>query len=412
MTEVERENVLFERDIVRQRKRERWELHKKLQKEKKKPRKAIIAASPKDWTRDTKIVDLEESEEDYPHSFKSSEKKNFISKIPVEDTVELENVISIILSRSQIEQWLYRSFFQTDLIGFFVRLSLGIDPTNGQQVYRLCQIDSVIEYYRTYTVNNSVTKFAFNLRIGKAVKKFTIDSISNSPPSQKEFGRWLMELRHANCYIMRRREATALVDRLKYLQETPVTEKEIDYIVKEKRKLNVLKRNPAAEKAFLNKEREFALQTGKMDEVERIDASLAIVNRKLSEASAVGNARSDSMAVIFERNRRINQASAEADIERKKSINSSIDDSLNPFARRKTISSLANIVSSTTYKEDTEKNEADLLKQKAPFLSSNAFPLISTPEKPIFLATSSVLPEKSKGSVSLDDLEIEIPGFK
>ncbi|KGG51457.1 hypothetical protein DI09_34p80 [Mitosporidium daphniae] len=409
-------------DRERQKKRERWELHRKLQKDKK-------PIKQPDWMRKTSTIDVDDDEHEHLQPFRAdygnqehaSSIKNFCAakKEPVvlDDTVELEHILPICLTRSLIEKWLYRSFFKTDLAGFFVRLSLGVDPNRGEQVYRLCQIDSVVEYYKTYTVNASVTKSAFNLRIGKALKKFAIDAISNSPPTQKEFGRWLMELRHSNCYIMRRKEATSLAERVKFLLNSPMTEKEIDFVVKEKRKLNVLKRNPASEKAFLMKERELAIQAGMADEVERINTSLNILNQKISDSNAAGNSRADSMSAIFERNRRINQASADAELERKRvSIlnggngSSFSDDSLNPFSRRKTVSTYASIVASTTYKEEEEHNK-DF--PSVPVPSNGGLPAdgqekASNGTEPNSLVKTSVI---LKENISLDDLEIDIPGI-
>ena len=432
MTEVERESVLFERDLARQKKRERWELHKKLNKGKK-------PARPSEWKQKTKTIDLEEDdEEEYYTSLDSrTHGKDTVyepttNKIPAsmkkepimaDDTVELEHILPICLSRSLIEKWLYRSFFKTELVGFFVRLSLGLDPARGEQVYRLCQIDSVVEYYKTYTVNNTVTKFAFNLRIGKATKKFAIDAVSNSPPSQKEFSRWLMELRHSNCYVMRRKEAASLAERVKFLIDSPITEQEIDFVVKEKRKLNVLKRNPASEKAFLMKERELAIQSGMTDEVERINTLLDALNQKISDSNAAGSSRAESMSAILERNRRINQASAEAELERKKALlngghSLSMDDSLNPFSRRKTVSTYASIVASTIYKEEEaqEMGKEEAYSISAPTsITKNSTNHQENPSNNVdphvefvSLTKNVTLP---KENISLDDLEIDIPGI-
>jgi hypothetical protein len=87
---------------------------------------------------------------------------------------------SIRVSRDQLEKFVYLQHFAEVVEGCFVRLGIGMG-SNRQQAYRICQIQEIVDYHRTYKLNKTVIKKALNLKHGKAEKVFLMDVISNSP---------------------------------------------------------------------------------------------------------------------------------------------------------------------------------------------------------------------------------------
>jgi RNA polymerase-associated protein RTF1 len=74
--------------------------------------------------------------------------------------------------------------------GCFVRVSVGVNSETKHKVYRLCQIQEVIEYHRSYQFGQVKTKLALSVTHGKARKTFLMDIASNSDFTESEWNRY------------------------------------------------------------------------------------------------------------------------------------------------------------------------------------------------------------------------------
>ncbi|KAJ1503591.1 RNA polymerase-associated protein rtf1, partial [Coelomomyces lativittatus] len=91
----------------------------------------------------------------------------------------LDHLRKLQVTRHQIKNWCFASFFEKSVIGAFVRINVG--DHNGECIYRVAQIKDIQKYKRTYKIDNLVTNKALVLAHGKAVREFLADIVSNQP---------------------------------------------------------------------------------------------------------------------------------------------------------------------------------------------------------------------------------------
>ncbi|KAI8848037.1 hypothetical protein BC829DRAFT_394915 [Chytridium lagenaria] len=92
----------------------------------------------------------------------------------------LEQIQSITISRNELEKWAYAKFFKETIQGCFLRVGLGVNQEK-KPIYRVTQINDVVEYHRNYQLGKITTRKALSLSHGKARKVFLMDVVSNQP---------------------------------------------------------------------------------------------------------------------------------------------------------------------------------------------------------------------------------------
>nr|KAJ3420398.1 RNA polymerase-associated protein rtf1 [Polyrhizophydium stewartii] len=209
--------------------------------------------------------------------------------------VGLEEIRSIQITRDELERWTHASFFSKTVVGCFVRIGVGSDPTTREQVYRMAQILETPTYHRTYRLANTVTKTALKLAHGKAVKVFLMDIVSNGP----------------------------------------FKEEEIDEMIKRKKQLIKVPPNIASEKLRLRHELQVARERGDHSQVQALSDRIFELDQLSEQRVRNDKSHLEGFARLNERNRQSNFTegrSAEKNVlEQKKNKGAAEYD---PFARR------------------------------------------------------------------------------
>jgi RNA polymerase-associated protein RTF1 len=84
------------------------------------------------------------------------------------------------LPRKLLEKWVEEPFFDTAVVGCFVRLGVGKAPgLRCEPQYKVCEIIGVGEYKHSYALGEFQTKKALLLRIGRNTRLWRMNVISN-----------------------------------------------------------------------------------------------------------------------------------------------------------------------------------------------------------------------------------------
>ncbi len=91
--------------------------------------------------------------------------------------------------RQSLEKWVNEPYFSEAIKDAFIRICVG--NWEGKPVYRLSRVEEISKYKRSYKLGNNHTDNALQLRFGSSVKQFRMDLVSNHTVSQREFDTWL-----------------------------------------------------------------------------------------------------------------------------------------------------------------------------------------------------------------------------
>jgi hypothetical protein len=135
-----------------------------------------------------------EEEEEEERRFKSHNKKIEEEEEENEEEEEeknsmeatLQDLLRITLTRDRIEKLLKEEYFNLVIKSCFVRVLITTDQ-NSKPVYRLAEIDDVIEKSEYKLPSGNMTKKQLVLKIAGAKKNFRIEKVSNKLPSESEY---------------------------------------------------------------------------------------------------------------------------------------------------------------------------------------------------------------------------------
>ena len=108
-------------------------------------------------------------------------------------TISLQQLQKITLRRVDLAKWDMYPYFNDIVTGCFVRFLLPPSKPGDKPTYRICKVEEVQTYKRTYKVEPHATQMSntgLYLSHGSAKKAFAMDNVSNSPASMEEFERW------------------------------------------------------------------------------------------------------------------------------------------------------------------------------------------------------------------------------
>lgn len=167
-------------------------------------------------------------------------KKKGKSKEPA----ELNDIISICLSRKHLSIAWPCSYFSELVEGAFVRLGVGQDK--GEAIYRLARVVKVSQSKtsRLYRLEKHHTDVKLTLAIGNDQRDTSMEMMSNSSPTevrilvhdmlelgltlyaltQREWLRYLAELQKANLPVPTKQEAEAKIETIKKYKDYALTE--------------------------------------------------------------------------------------------------------------------------------------------------------------------------------------------
>ncbi|EKG14556.1 Plus-3 [Macrophomina phaseolina MS6] len=229
LSEVERESILAERAAEIERRNQDLKLKSLMQSKKSSEKKRTASAAELDdggrkstssrkaaleaYTRDRQRKMDQRSRRDHGSRSRSAssermqsdidaegesdvEYADYPSKSPAKDEPppELKDFERVRVGRSNFAKVCFYPGFEHYLIGCFARVSIGLDKSTGQGVYRMCQIKGFTEGapYTMQGSNNKPVKTDIYVLVahGKAEKEWPFVMCSDSKFTESEFNRW------------------------------------------------------------------------------------------------------------------------------------------------------------------------------------------------------------------------------
>ncbi|KAJ1961006.1 RNA polymerase-associated protein rtf1 [Dipsacomyces acuminosporus] len=218
-----------------------------------------------------------------------------------EPTASLDEINSICLTRDQIEKWIFAPFFAKTIIGCFVRIVIrNKDDSGDYNQYRVMEVVDVVQGegrdQPVYRINKTLTDKYVTLRFGALEKDHSMETVSNGPIKPEELSHWESTLRADR--IRHRTTSASVQQKLHDLEKArnyQLTNADINAMISERKRLARLvgsaatASNPALERAELLQRRIEARQNGDWEKLEKIEARLAELDRQ-----AGASAKSDA----------------------------------------------------------------------------------------------------------------------
>ncbi|KAI0073603.1 plus-3-domain-containing protein [Panus rudis PR-1116 ss-1] len=242
-----------------------------------------------------------------------------------EEPITLHDLERIRLTRQMIAKHYLTPWFEDYVKGAFVRYLIGQDEKTKQPIYRICEVtDLGADLVKPYQVDNQRVNQMLELRHGSAVKLWSMDKVSNSTFTQREFDRLMRVCEVEKVKLPTKRQIEKKATQMQTLASQPLTESDINAIIARKAALQPQKLTGTAlmmEKARLTQARTLALRRNDTAEVAEIDAQLAKLVPPSENTSTKEETVEDVLAKVNERNRRANaeaMRAAELQAERKR----------------------------------------------------------------------------------------------
>ncbi|CCM01841.1 uncharacterized protein FIBRA_03911 [Fibroporia radiculosa] len=244
-----------------------------------------------------------------------------------DEPATLEDLEKCQLSRDMLARFSMAPWFEEAVKGGWVRFLIGME--NGEGVYRICEVSNLgTEVVKPYKVNDQTVDQQLELKHGVSTKCFHMDKVSNSRFEQKEFDRLSRTFEHEKLKLPSKRQLEKKAAQIIKFMNQRLTESDISAIVARKKQLQsgqTVQQSPAAlalERARLAQARTLAGRRQDWDEVAAIDLELEALNATAPVVPPRDVSRADILARVNERNRKANMEAvrrAEAqEVERKR----------------------------------------------------------------------------------------------
>uniref|UniRef100_A0A7S3AQ33 Plus3 domain-containing protein n=1 Tax=Haptolina ericina TaxID=156174 RepID=A0A7S3AQ33_9EUKA len=241
----------------------------------------------------------------------------------MESAADAHNLERIRLKRDQLEKWLNEPYFETALIGSFVRI--GIGNREGRPMYRVAEIVGVKDNFRQYALGEKKTTKRLELKIGESKRFFQISYVSNADFEMTELDKYTRIMQDYKLAGKTMSEIENKVTELKACKhEHTYTNEEIDRLVNQNSKSMKMSGTLAFRRAKADTELQEARDHGdveavaeaekKMKEIARIQAlEKKAMERKQASSfriSDINNRNREFQREIEEKRGRIELAEA------------------------------------------------------------------------------------------------------
>ncbi|BFZ65343.1 RNA polymerase-associated protein rtf1 [Saitoella coloradoensis] len=253
-------------------------------------------------------------------------------------TITLEGINAIRISRKFLGKFLYYPAFENAIRDAFVRINIGQD--RGENVYRVAQIKGVVEKGKTYNVEGTPTNLRLECQHGKAVKDFEMSFVSSSPITEKEYARWVKTCEDEKIKPPGQRTVERKIEELKEFTAYTLTPEDITAMLEKKQALRKQPGNHIIEQNHLKQRLAIALSKGNTEEASQIQSRLEDLEQIAAQYTKEHESRLSKLARLNERNRRANvEEVRKAELrniqEAKKAA--AVGKAADPFARLKTV---------------------------------------------------------------------------
>lgn len=394
MSEVEREQILFQRSTERQAKRERWELKHKMRAERTKTQPmSPVSRQPEPQKEKTLRVT-----------------QSIFTPAQSTQIIPFELVLPLQLFRRDITRCMFFASFRSDAVGLFVLNQV----RNG--VYHFHRIVHILDSRQIYNVHNRSGSTAIRCRYsylyyweGKP-QHGRFDFISNSPAKEEDYKEWLRQWEvyqpDSKSQPITTAECELLSRRLEGLRNHVEDDQDFKHLTEEKSRLGLYKRNLVQERQGLLETKQVLLQLVEDEKAGVLDHSI-VVHKKILEkypdriaglkeieaklkdleikikAQAQSTGRGQQMNEIERKNRERNYERAhEAEVERKrlKLAQEAVEGpkKLDPTARRITRSTFGDAIAAAS---DSQASLSDSVVAPVPQGKDNSEEPFSQEEK-------------------------------
>ncbi|KAF9955902.1 RNA polymerase-associated protein rtf1 [Mortierella alpina] len=349
------------------------------------------------------------SEEEPDYDSEPEKKKS--SKSIARKPATLEDLNSIRISRDRVEKWCYNPYFRNTVIGCFARLSIG---EGSRRAYRITEIVAVNKQSKIYAVGNTMTNLTLTLKHGGAEKTFTMDYLSNSPFTDDEFRRYEIQQRNDKVDIVTLDHVENKRKDLEQAKEYVLSAKEVEAIIELKKEMKQGRLNPIVHRTILEQQK----MTQSLEEAEETERRLKALRESELAQRDMRSDKLDVWAKLNERNRNLNRTSgrqAEQTHALEKRLKGAAGkDGIDPFARRKTIPRLIyDDISASNPATPTANGNVDS-GASSPSLTAANSPAVMTPVATPTVQTVSATPAMPQSrleeliAANKDDFDIEI----
>ncbi|TFK71115.1 plus-3-domain-containing protein [Pluteus cervinus] len=351
------------------------------------------------------------------------------ASLPEEEPATLADLEKCRLSRDLLAKFCWTAWFDQYAQNAWVRYLIGQE--NGQPVYRICEVASLItENIKPYKLNDKSINQAFDLKHGKSTRSFLMDKVSNSAFNPKEFDRLVKVCQAEDVKMPSKQTLEKKAAQMQKFVSQPLTEGDIDHILKRKKIMDGLTKKPTGlppmERSRLITERTLAIRRQDHAEVKALETILAEHDISFDGPSTTDSRQGtpgrekevDLMAKVNERNRKANMEAvrraelAEAERkrrERKLAAAGVVSDTIDPSARLKTLPRLFNAATPAS-RPGTPAAKGTMTP------TSNVNGAVASSAVTAGIATPKATPMKKVGGASweksfIDSVEVDLGDF-
>ncbi|GAA5968712.1 hypothetical protein JCM11641_000705 [Rhodosporidiobolus odoratus] len=230
--------------------------------------------------------EAEEEESDDDRARKSKAKGKKVAAQPAGP----DELGAIVLTRAKLAEVCAAPWFTEWVIGSWVRYSVGMDQ-QGQTNYRLCEVIGT-KQADTYRFEHASTDILLELQHGKAKRYFSMDAVSNSLFTQREYARLNQTCQADDIPMPTSKEVAKIKEALAKHSAYIMTEEDLAKQLAKKS----IRKSGAQLKAQLHMERTQAIA---MNDTEK----LASINERLANLDKPSTDSRETAAKLNERNR-------------------------------------------------------------------------------------------------------------
>ncbi|CAF1654882.1 unnamed protein product, partial [Adineta ricciae] len=188
---------------------------------------------------------------------------------------------SMILSRFRMEKWCHAPFFADVAKGAFVRINIG--QSNGEPVYRVCEINDVVETGKVYNLGVTRTNKGLRLKHGNNERIFRLEYVSNNEISDNEFQRWREAMIRQGIALPTLDDLEKKTKQIDKFKHYVYNNNDITKMVEEKKRFRKAPINYAVTKNELMKEIEIAKDDNDVERENELRKQLMEMEEKASE---------------------------------------------------------------------------------------------------------------------------------
>ncbi|KAH7106803.1 plus-3-domain-containing protein [Auriculariales sp. MPI-PUGE-AT-0066] len=251
-----------------------------------------------------------------------------IRKPRKDQKLTIDDLTKIHLTRKKVVECYGKPWFKDYVVGAWVRYAIN-NSDGGQNVYRVCRINAVVETSHSYTFEGKRVNEMLELQHGNAKRPFPMDKISDSGFTDREFDRLVATHSQERVELPTLRDVEQKEEHLRTLANKLWTEADIqEHLAQKRAKLGAQLSSAqfAIQRGNLRSAIQLAEKRGDVNEINELKSKLQML--ELDNAAHVESTKrerdedEDIIAKVNKRNRLLNEEAVKkneaAEAERKR----------------------------------------------------------------------------------------------